>query len=147
MNLFLALFLLFSITVYSQTENYKWSKKIESFEYEVAKPAPYSFNRSTVSSFSLSVLNNGYRFFISDLDGDNCPFHPSCSAFFMQSVKSKGIAQGSLMFADRFLRDTNIFKRRGQYSMHSSGKLYDPITNYTLRNIDIIYIPRDIVVD
>jgi hypothetical protein len=80
----------------------------------------------------LSFLANGYRYFISDVDGDNCPFEPSCSAFFVRSIKSEGVIKGFLMFSDRFVRDINFFKGFEDYPVSANGKFYDPPEIYSL---------------
>jgi len=92
---------------------------------------------------ALSVLRDTYAFFISDHDGDNCPFYPSCSNFYVQAVKEAGIIKGTLMFADRFTRDINIFKDVSRYPRHRSGRLFDPPQNYTLYEDKIIYHPSE----
>ena len=82
----------------------------------------------------LSSLRNIYYFFISDLDGDNCPFYPTCSAFFIQSIKETDLFIGGLMFADRFTRDLNLLKGINHYPIKKSGKFFDPPYNYTLNS-------------
>lgn len=77
------------------------------------------------------LLRGAYRIFISDLDGDNCPFSPSCSAFFVSSVTEAGLIKGMLMFSDRFTRDVNLIKF-GLYPVASNGRFYDPPENYIL---------------
>jgi putative component of membrane protein insertase Oxa1/YidC/SpoIIIJ protein YidD len=83
-----------------------------------------------------------YRFFISDVDGDHCPFAPSCSAFFMESCSQTNVVQGTLMFFDRFTRDANIFDREDHYRYDIKlHRYYDPSVNYRLRDSLIILIP------
>ncbi|MBU0475828.1 MAG: membrane protein insertion efficiency factor YidD [Bacteroidetes bacterium] len=91
----------------------------------------------------MSFMQQSYSFLISDLDGDNCPFYPTCSSFFVQSVNETNIIKGTLMFADRFTRDSNIFKSRSHYPKHISGKLFDPIQNYLLTDSTIIFHSRE----
>ncbi len=85
----------------------------------------------------LVEVRNIYGFLISDLDGDNCPFYPSCSHFFVRAVRQTNLLQGSLMFADRFTRDSNIFKDLSQYPVRVHGRLYDPVFLYTLDSTQI----------
>ncbi len=94
----------------------------------------------------LSVLRSGYAFLISDVDGDNCPFYPSCSNFFVQSVNEEGLIKGAFMFADRFTRDMNFLKSPAQYPMHVSGRFYDPPRNRALEEDKIIYYPSETTV-
>jgi putative component of membrane protein insertase Oxa1/YidC/SpoIIIJ protein YidD len=81
----------------------------------------------------LKTFVNGYWFFISGVDGDNCPFQPSCSSFFVESVKETNLIQGILMFADRFTRDINFYKREEHYPRAGNGRYFDPASLYTLK--------------
>lgn len=134
------LFLLFTPLLYSQTDWERWNKAevkytIEKTEYDdetkVESPG--------LAAGALSIVRGVYAFFISDHDGDNCPFYPSCSNYYVQAVKEAGIVKGTLMFADRFTRDLNMLKRQNQYPMHISGRFYDPPQNHTLIEDKIIY--------
>ena len=89
---------------------------------------------------------NAYWFFISDVDGDNCAFQPTCSSFFIDATEETNIFQGSLMFSDRLIRDTNPFKIN-DYPRDKSGYYYDPAYNYTLNQRRIKYLPPTFVAD
>ena len=118
---------------YAQSEWERWEKAEVSYtisaqmhnekENGVSKNAPAGV---------LSILRSFYSFFISGPDGDNCPFYPSCSNFYVQAVNEEGIIKGTLMFADRFTRDLNFIKDHSRYQLHTSGKLFDPPGNYSL---------------
>ena len=101
----------------------------------------YSFESESVSDFIAKTFANTYWYFISDLDGDNCPFRPSCSAFFVEAAKETNFAQGVLMFFDRFTRDLNFYRRYEHYPHVTDGHYYDPVTLYTLNPENIKYIP------
>lgn len=131
----------FVFQVFAQTDWVKWQAVEANYELNPPDKKQYIIDDSDFGSLLLSSFQNGYYFLISDLDGNNCPFHPSCSAFFVQSVKGTNIFQGLLMFADRFTRDTNLFRRKTQYSKHISGKYYDPYYNYALDIKKIKIIP------
>jgi len=123
--LLIFLFLIEINTLNAQQENHKWQ----------AVSVLYTINHQSETSKNaeqgfLGLLHRNYKFFISDLDGDNCPFYPSCSGFFVESVKRTNFLQGSLLFIDRFTRDMNFFKSFDQYPIHKSGKFFDPISNY-----------------
>jgi len=124
----------FTYTLNAQTDWVRWEGKEVFYELPAAHHHNYSVDNSSVGMTLLSVLKNTYYFFISDLDGDNCPFELSCSAFFIQSVKETSIFKGTLMFADRFTRDLNFFKGSDHYPMLKSKKLFDPVYNYTLHS-------------
>ena len=142
MKYFYIIFLLlfFSTNLFSQTDWKKWGKaKIDYILKDNYRHRDYNFNSNNAGKFVVKSFINAYWFFVSDLDGDNCPFRPSCSAFFLDAVKETNIFQGTLMFFDRFTRDTNIFKE-GKYPLEKLGYYYDPSSLYTLSG-KIHYIP------
>lgn len=124
--------ILFSIPLYAQTELRKWEAKEISYTLPASVKRDYKIDTTNAGLTFLSLLRNTYYFFISDLDGDNCPFTPSCSKFFMDAVKETNVLKGLLMFSDRFTRDMNIFKGNDHYKLGNNGKLIDPPYNYTL---------------
>jgi len=139
--------LLFYSSLSAQPERERWTKAEVSYELPAPGSRIYRISASSLGSTLETGFMFTYKFFISDLDGDNCAFHPSCSSFFIESVRETNLIKGWLMFGDRFMRDTNFLKRRGYYPQHRSGKLYDPVHNYTLHNSEVIYYPREIIVD
>lgn len=92
----------------------------------------YSLNGTRPLYIPVKLFIMGYWFFISDLDGDNCPFTPTCSSFLLQSVKETNVIQGALMFGDRFMRDANIFGREEHYPVIKENHYFDPVVNYFL---------------
>ena len=140
-------FLIFISLGFAQTDWQKWGKKEVEYTIPIEKDREYSFDSETVPVAFVSALKNTYWFLFSDHDGDNCPFHPTCSQFLMNAVKETNILKGSLMFADRFTRDTNLFKSKDHYPLHSSGRLYDPVHNYLLNYSRIKHFPSEIIVD
>ena len=140
--------LLFITPAFCQIENLKWRKADLSYEKPINQsPRDYSFEADNAGEFLTKSLANAYWFFISDVDGDNCPFRPSCSSFLIQSAKETNIFQGSLMFFDRFTRDMNIAKGHDHYPKVSAGYYYDPPQNYTLNQGRIKYLPTAYVVE
>ena len=135
------LILILSSLGFAQTDWKRWQKVDVS--YSIKSNGFEENHGHKKSSSTLSILKDGYSFFISDLDGNNCPFYPTCSSFFVESVRETNIIIGTLMFADRFTRDSNLFKTREHYATHISGRLYDPIKNYLLTDSTIIYSSRD----
>lgn len=125
--------LIYSSSAFSQTEIIKWEKADISYCIDKStSDRDYSYNAKNPLDIFLKSVTNAYWFFISDLDGDNCPFHPSCSSFLLDAVKETNILQGSLMFFDRFTRDASFIGRYDRYPKHKSGKLYDPAYLYDL---------------
>ena len=143
-----SLIILFAVSAFSQTDWVKWEKA--DYRYEKTnqfRHRNYSFDTENVTNLVVKSFTNAYWFFISDLDGDNCPFRPSCSAFFVESVKETNLIQGMLMFFDRFTRDYNIYKRYEHYPRVKDGHYYDPVTFYTLNENKIKYIPPSVTID
>lgn len=138
---------LFSSKNFAQTDWERWGKAEISYQIKVDKHEEETkVDNPGIIAGALSIVRKAYAFFISDLDGDNCPFYPSCSNFYVQSVKESGIIKGTLMFADRFTRDMNILKTASHYPRHTSGRFYDPPQNYTLNEDKIIYYPSETTV-
>jgi putative component of membrane protein insertase Oxa1/YidC/SpoIIIJ protein YidD len=143
---FLLIFI--SSSAFCQLDNQKWKKADLTYQ----KPnnfrhRNYSIEFNDAGDFVKKSVAYTYWFFISDVDGDNCPFRPSCSAFLIQSVEETNIAQGMLMFFDRFTRDMNIYKRHDHYPHVKTGYYYDPPTNYTLKEEKINYFPSTLIVE
>ena len=131
---FLFIFFLLSGLLLAQTDWQKWDEQQVSYELSAQMKHDYTIDNSSFGITLLSAARNLYYFFISDLDGDNCAFSPSCSAFFIQAVKETSIFKGTLMFADRFTRDLNFFKGLNYYPLLPTNKYFDPAYNYTLYN-------------
>ena len=71
----------------------------------------------------LLILNiKFYKYFISPLIGQNCRFLPSCSEYFIESLKLNGIFLGSFLGIKRVFRCHPIKILGGR-----SG--YDPVPN------------------
>lgn len=45
-----------------------------------------------------------YRFFISPLIGENCRFHPTCSAYMIEAIEKHGSFKGVFMGIKRVLK-------------------------------------------
>ncbi len=145
LTLFLT-FILFS-TAFSQTDWVKWEKAEYSYvKQNDYRQRDYSFEAESAGDLVVKSIGNAYWFFFSDLDGDNCPFRPSCSSFLMESAKETNLLQGTLMFFDRFTRDMNIYKGHDHYPSVKKGYYYDPIVLYTLDEDQIDYIPPSVIV-
>lgn len=143
----LMLIVFLTSVVYSQTDWERWGKADVSYEIKkVEFPDETKEESGDILTSILSLTRKVYAFFISDIDGDNCPFYPSCSNFYVKSVKAEGIIKGTLMFADRFTRDMNFLKSRSHYPLHITGRFYDPPENYTLNRDKIVYYPSETTV-
>ena len=138
---------LFTTSAFCQIENLKWQKADITYEKQVhLDKRNYSFESENAGEFVTKSLVNAYWFFISDVDGDNCAFHPSCSSFFMDATEETNIFQGTLMFSDRLTRDLNPIKKN-HYPLDKNGRYFDPAGNYTLENKEIEYLSPASIVD
>ena len=142
------IFCVWVMVLFSQTDWEKWDKADISYEIHQDKAQRnFSIAGDNAGQIILRTAAVGYWLFISDVDGDNCPFSPTCSSFFLQSVKETNIFQGTFMFADRFTRDMDIFGRRSHYPIAKNKHFYDPPTLYTLDKNKIKYIPAGVAVN
>ncbi|GAB6282412.1 MAG: hypothetical protein STSR0008_11570 [Ignavibacterium sp.] len=122
--------ILISKFVYPQIEYEKWNKKeISYLKNDLLENRKISLsNKNIVNVLTKSIINI-YWVFISDVDGDNCSFQPSCSSFFVEALAHTNFFESTLLFADRFTRDSNIFDKNKKYILTKYNKLYDPIDN------------------
>ena len=140
---FIVLFLL-QLTSLSQTDWVRWEKSDPAYQInDTYIERDYDLSINSVSDILVKPVINAYWFFISDVDGANCPFNPSCSSFLVQSINETNMFQGLLMFFDRFTRDTNIYGRSDHYPRFGGKHFYDPVTLYTLDEKKINFIPAN----
>lgn len=138
----LIIFMFISSLGFAQTDLQKWGKADISYQIKpVNTERIYGIEKGSVTDMFVSGLTHAYWIFISDVDGDNCAFSPSCSSFFIESVKETNIFQGTMMFADRLTRDTNFINRQFRYPFAKNGRLYDLPSNYKLDAAEIKYFP------
>ncbi len=141
---FLWIFFLLHFCSFAQTDWVRWEKSDPTYQKnDPYIQREYDLSINSVSDIIIIPVINAYWFFVSDLDGANCPFQPSCSSFFAESIKETNIFQGTLMFFDRFTRDTNLFERRKNYPHFDKYHFYDPIRLYTLEKEKIKIIPAN----
>ena len=144
--LIIVVFLL-QLTISAQTDWVRWEKSDPNYQVKDSYiERDYDLSIESASDIIVKPIINAYWFFISDVDGANCPFHPSCSSFLVQSIKETNPFQGFLMFFDRFTRDTNVYGRQEHYPRFDGKHFYDPVTLYTLDEIKINFItPNDYI--
>ena len=137
----------FSGQSFCQLESLKWTKQEISYaKPDIYEEHHYSFQADDAGEFIKKSFINAYWFFISDVDGDNCPFRPSCSTFFIYATEETNILQGTVMFSDRLVRDFNPFKKC-HYPTDKYGQYYDPAFNYTLSTQKIKYLTPTFIVE
>jgi putative component of membrane protein insertase Oxa1/YidC/SpoIIIJ protein YidD len=139
--------LLLTTSAFCQIENLKWQKAEISYEKpDHFRKRNYSFQADDAGEYIKKLFVNAYWFFISDVDGDNCPFSPTCSSFFMDATEETNIFQATLMFSDRLTRDANPIKANN-YPRDNNGHYFDPAINYTLSQGRINYLPPAFIVE
>ena len=116
----------------AQTDWVKWEAKTVSYEIKTEKDSETAVPVVDTDIKILSTARKVYGLMFSDLDGDNCPFYPSCSQFYVDAVKETDLLKGTLMFVDRFTRDVNFFKGLNRYPVYKNNKFFDPAYNYCL---------------
>ncbi|MGE5429820.1 MAG: membrane protein insertion efficiency factor YidD [Syntrophomonadaceae bacterium] len=143
MRIFVIICLILFASALSHAQETDWQRWGKSEIKYAAVPEKQSSSGESKSfgNLLLGTSHSLYNFVISDLDGDNCPFEPTCSNFFIQSVRATNIFQGSLMFFDRFTRDMNILKINHYPVTADRRRFTDPVMNYTLRPEKIKYLP------
>ena len=146
-KIFTVLLIFYTLCVYAQTDWVKWEKAdLPYSKNNEHTKRDYSIPGESFSEAALKSLASAYWFFISDVDGENCPFNPSCSGFLVEAIKETNLPQGTLMFFDRFTRDLNIFGRMNHYPRYGALHLYDPVDLYTLNEDKIQYLPPTILI-
>lgn len=144
----LILFFLFAVSSVAQTDWQRWEKaEINYLKSSVSSERDFSYSNSNPTYLFSKTLINTYWLLISDLDGDNCPFHPSCSSFLIQSIQETNLFQGTIMFFDRFTRDSNPVNREQHYPIYKNYRYYDPPALYSLNRERVHYIPPYTVVE
>ena len=143
MKIIFVLVLFFILSpIYAQTDWIKWEKADLSYRKSSEfDKRDYSISGKSLSETAIKSITVAYWFFISDVDGDNCPFSPSCSKFLVQAINETNLPQGMLMFFDRFTRDLNIFNRVNKYPRTGAVHYHDPVYLYTLDEDKIRYLP------
>lgn len=137
-----SILLITQVAINSQTDWVRWEKSDLTYQLKNNYlEREYDLSVESVSDVIVKPVINAYWFFVSDVDGANCPFQPSCSSFLVQSIKETNVFQGVVMFFDRFTRDTNIFGRHEHYPRYGKSHFYDPVSLYTLEEENINYIP------
>ena len=123
----LILVFIFSSLIFAQTDWEKW----EGHKISYALPELTNAGKAnTEANDFVSISQQLYKKLFSNLDGDNCAFHPSCSTFFVQAVHKTNFINGTLLFIDRFTRDLNYAKGYDNYPLYKDGHFYDPVKKY-----------------
>ncbi len=95
MKLLIIICLIYPIKIFAQSDWIKWGKANYSYLVrENFQHRDYSLDKKNLGRVLLKTFADAYWLVISDVDGDNCSFNPTCSNFFLQSVEKTNIVQG-----------------------------------------------------
>lgn len=120
------IFLFLSFPLISQS----WQPAAVDYTEDIPVRKKYYEINGDISEVVFKILVNGYRLFISEPDGDNCPFTPSCSRFFIESLRQTNLFEAVLMASDRLIRDTSFGNKYEHYHIDKFGRLIDPPSRY-----------------
>lgn len=126
MNRLIVFVWLFCGVIYGQS----WEAVRVDYAEEIPVKKKYYEIKGDVPEVVFRVLVNGYRLFISEPDGENCPFSPSCSRFFVEALGETNIVEAVLLTSDRLIRDTSFDNKYKHYHIDKHGYLIDPPSRY-----------------
>ena len=64
---------------------------------------------------------------ISPIDGDRCPMHPSCSNYGIQAIQKHGFILGTVMIADRLIRERDEVDYAPRVRINGRWRYFDPV--------------------
>ena len=85
---------------------------------------------TSIRLFSTGLIRI-YQKYISTQDLPACNFSPSCSRFGMGAIQKYGFFHGTLLTADRLLRDNGMMPHTHYPFDEASGKYIDPVEAYS----------------
>lgn len=126
------LFLLFSILIFGQSANdFKLVKSYATAINPSKIKVKEEFKENLISNKSeiqylISGLFYVYKDFFSSQDFNHCVFHPSCSVYCIESIKSGGVLKGGIKTFDRLTR-CNGFSNEKYEKDYNRKRLLDPV--------------------
>jgi putative component of membrane protein insertase Oxa1/YidC/SpoIIIJ protein YidD len=100
-----------------------------------ADAAAPSWDGSLGSGVALALIGL-YRATLSATDLDVCAFGPSCSRFASDAVTENGLLRGTLLAADRLLRDHPFVPSLGYVRVPGTSRWADPASRYRCRSCE-----------
>lgn len=103
---------------------------------------PWDFNKAVAPQDNMKhdtecmspgarALTWGVRFYrqtISQVDGERCEMHPSCSAYSLEAIKMHGFFIGYIMTADRLIHESNEMDHAAKLTLkNGQERYYDPV--------------------
>ena len=99
--------------------------------HQKGEAIPFNPRESTPIRLFSTGLIRLYQKYISTQDQPACNFSPSCSRFGMGAIQKYGFFRGTLLTADRLLRDNGIMLHTHYPFDEASGKYIDPVEAYS----------------
>ena len=99
--------------------------------HQKGEAIPFNPRESTPIRLFSTGLIRIYQKYISTQDQPVCNFDPSCSRFGMGAIQKYGFFRGTLLTADRLLRDNGIMLHTHYLFDETNGKYIDPVEAYS----------------
>ena len=99
--------------------------------YQKGEAIPFNPRESMPIRLFSTGLIRIYQKYISTQDLPACNFSPSCSRFGMGAIQKYGFFRGTLLTADRLLRDNGMMPHTHYPFDEASGKYIDPVDAYS----------------
>ena len=99
--------------------------------YQKQEAIPFNPRESTPIRLFSTGLIRIYQKYISTQDLPACNFTPSCSRFGMAAIQKYGFFRGTLLTADRLLRDNGMMLHTHYPFDEVTGKYIDPVEAYS----------------
>lgn len=99
--------------------------------HQKGEAIPFNPRESTPIRLFSTGLIRIYQKYISTQDQPVCNFAPSCSRFGMGAIQKYGFFRGTLLTADRLLRDNGIMLHTHYLFDEANGKYIDPVEAYS----------------
>jgi len=94
----------------------------------VGAPSPDVKEASLLPPAQLLRLGvQGFREFVSAVDGDRCPMTPTCSAYSLQAIEMHGFIMGVLMTADRLIHEMDETALAPVVMVQGETRFSDPV--------------------
>ncbi|MDH4163173.1 MAG: membrane protein insertion efficiency factor YidD [Nitrospirota bacterium] len=86
-------------------------------------------HETSMAATPFSWMLKIYQNFVSPLDGDRCPMHPTCSQYSVQAIRKHGPVIGIVMTTDRLLHEADEQRLARQKNFGDRLRYLDPLDN------------------
>ena len=107
-----------------------YSPALSGEDPDTAGDRPFLSGSAEKSENAFTYPVRFFKKYISGVDGDRCPMHPTCSRYCLNSVKKHGAVMGWIMTCDRLLRcGGDEIRTARQIKTQNDLYFYDPVEN------------------